>query len=152
MPEMPNNPTDETAECTASECVDGQYRLVATRDFEIDDHILRLRGEVIESPTQFSVQIGPGQHMEVPAFVHVEQPVDRYRWRFLNHSCEPNAKFEDRNLVAIREIKATEQITFDYNTTEYDLATPFECHCRSESCCGVVRGLRWQQDRAAAEG
>ena len=114
--------------------------------------ILRLEGEIVESPSRFSVQIGPGQHVEVPAEVQVKQPLDRYRWRWRNHSCEPNAKFENPNLVAIREIKASEQIAFDYNTTEYDLATPFECHCKSDGCCGLVRGNRWQQDQAAAEG
>ena len=152
MPEMWDHSIDETTECTAVEYVDGHHRLVATRDFEIEDQILHLRGEIIEYPSRFSVQIGPGQHMEVPADVQVTQPLDRYRWRFLNHSCEPNAKFENRNLVAIREIKASEQITFDYNTTEYDLAMPFECHCKSDSCCGLVRGYRWQQDQASAEG
>ena len=152
MPEMTDHSIDETTECTAVECVGGLYRLVATREFGIADRILLLEGEIVESPSRFSVQIGPGQHVEVPAEVQVKQPLDRYRWRFLNHSCEPNAKFENPNLVAIREIKASEQITFDYNTTEYDLATPFECHCKSDGCCGLVRGNRWQQDQAAAEG
>jgi hypothetical protein len=152
MPELTDHSIDETAECTVAEYVDGQYRLVATRSFEPGGHILRLRGEIKECPSKFSVQIGPDQHMEVPAEVQATQPLDRYRWRFLNHSCEPNAKFENRDLVAIREIEATEQITFDYNTTEYDLATPFECHCGSDNCCGVVRGYRWQEDQARAEG
>jgi len=152
MPEMTDQSIDESAECTEADHVDGQYRLVATKDFKIDEYILRLRGKIIDAPTQFSVQIGPEQHMEVPAFVHQEQPLDRYRWRFLNHSCEPNAKFENRNLRAVRPIKATEQITFDYNTTEYDLSTPFDCHCGSDNCCGVVRGHGWQQDQARAEG
>ena len=152
MSEMWDHSIDETTECTAVEYVDGHHRLVATRDFEIGDQILRLRGETTEYPSRFSVQIGPGQHMEVPADVQVKQPLDRYRWRFLNHNCEPNAKFEIRILIAIREIKASEQITFDYNTTEYDLAMPFECHCKSDSCCGLVRGYRWQQDQASAEG
>ena len=152
MHEMTDHSIDETTESTAVDCVDGHGRLVATRDFEIEDHILRLEGEIVEYPSRFSVQIGPDQHLEVPAAVQVKQPLDRYRWRFLNHSCEPNAKFDNRNLVAIREIKASEQITFDYNTTEYDLATPFECQCKSDGCCGLVRGNRWQQDRARAEG
>lgn len=152
MPEMTDHSIDETTEFTAVDYVDGHYRLVATRDFGIADHILRLRGEIVDCPSKYSVQIGPDQHIEVPAEVQVAQRLDRYRWRFLNHSCEPNAKFENRKLVAIREIKAAEQITFDYNTTEYNLATPFECHCETDSCCGVVRGYRWQQDQAGAEG
>jgi hypothetical protein len=152
MHEMTDHSIDATTECTAVGYVDGHCQLVATRDFEIEDHILLLEGEIVECPSRFSVQIGPGQHVEVPAEMQVKQPLDRYRWRFLNHSCAPNAKFDNRNLVAIREIKASEQITFDYNTTEYDLATPFECHCKSDGCCGLVRGNRWQQDQAGAEG
>jgi SET domain-containing protein len=69
----------------------------------------------------------------------------------LNHSCEPKVKFEHRDLVAIREIKASEQITFDFNTTEHDLDAQFDCHRKSERCIGVLRGYRWQRDRAAAE-
>ena len=152
MPEMKDHSIEETAEFTAVEYANGHHRLVATREFGIADHILHLRGVIVDCPSKYSVQIGPDQHVEVPAEVRVEQPLDRYRWRFLNHSCEPNAKFENRKLVAIREIKASEEITFDYNTTEYDLATPFECHCKSDGCCGVVRGYRWQQDQAGAEG
>ena len=151
MDEMTNHSIESTTECIAVDYVDGHYRLVATKDFEIGGHILLLKGEIVESPSRFSVQIGPGQHVEVPAEVQVEQSLDRCRWRFLNHSCEPNAKVDNRNLMAIRRIKASEQITFDYNTTEYDLSSPFECHCESDSCCGLVRGYRWQQDPASAE-
>ena len=148
--EMTNQAVNPTAECIQPEFVDGQYRLLATRDFQIGDHILRLVGEIVETPSKYSVQLGPGQHMDLPAEIRSEPPVDRYRWRFLNHSCEPNAEFDDINLVAAREIKASQEITFDYNTTEYDLAVPFECHCGADSCCGLVRGRRWRENRAEA--
>ena len=144
MPEMTNRSIDATTECIEVDHVDGHYRLVATKGFDVEDHILTLEGEIVGSPSRFSVQMGPDQHLEVPAMAQAEQPLDRYRWRFLNHSCEPNAKFDSRNLIAIRKISVSEQITFDYNTTEYDLASPFECHCESTNCCGVVRGYRWQ--------
>jgi hypothetical protein len=149
---MTKRPIDADTEFTEVDHVDGQYRLLATKHFEIGDHILRLEGDIVGSPSKYSVQLGPGRHLEVPAEVQVAQPLDRYRWRFLNHSCEPNAAFADRNLTAIRRIEASEQITFDYNTTEYDLSSPFECHCGSESCCGVVRGYRWQRRQASIEG
>jgi hypothetical protein len=142
---MTNRSIDETTVCIAVDYVDGHYRLVATKEYEAGDHILALHGKVVDQPSQYSVQIGPDQHMEVPAEVHVRQSLDRYRWRFLNHSCEPNAGFDELNLVATRRIEALDQITFDYNTTEYDMATPFECHCGSDDCCGVVRGHRWRQ-------
>jgi hypothetical protein len=31
-------------------------------------------------------------------------------------------------------------VTFDYNTTESSMASPFDCHCGSALCVGLVRG------------
>lgn len=152
MQRMTNHSIDQATESIEAKFVAGHYCLMATKNFEAGAHILRLVGEIVETPSRFSVQIGPDQHMEVPEEAQVEQPLDRYRWRFLNHSCEPNAEFVGLDLVAIRQIKASEQITFDYNSTEYDLSSPFECHCESDNCCGLVRGYRWQDERASAEG
>jgi hypothetical protein len=150
--EVTNRSIDAAAEHIAVDHVDGEHRLVATKDFGIGDHILQLEGEIVGIPSKFSVQVGPDQHLDLPAEARAAQPMDRYRWRFLNHSCAPNAAFDARRLVAIRAIKASEQITFDYNTTEYDLSSPFECHCGSDDCVGVVRGSRWQHGQARAEG
>ena len=61
--------------------------------------------------------------------------------RLLNHSCEPNceAQFTDGRiwLVAIREIRAGEELTFNYN---YDLSDYREhpCHCGAKTCVGCV--------------
>ncbi len=101
-------------------------------------------GELPEEIRRHTVQIEEGLYL---ASLSPDEPPD-----FINHSCEPNAKFDNCNLIAIRKIIASEQLTFDYNTTEYDLASPFECHCESDSCCGLVRGSRWQQEQAESEG
>jgi len=61
--------------------------------------------------------------------------------RFLNHSCEPNceAQFVDGHIwfVAIRNIRAGEEITFNYN---YDLEDYREhpCRCGAVSCIGYI--------------
>jgi hypothetical protein len=61
--------------------------------------------------------------------------------RFLNHSCEPNceAQFVDGRiwLVAIREIKAGEELTFNYS---YDLTDYREhpCQCGEKTCVGYI--------------
>lgn len=61
--------------------------------------------------------------------------------RFLNHSCEPNceAQFLEGRiwLVAIREIRAGEELTFNYS---YDLEDYREhpCHCGAKSCVGYI--------------
>jgi hypothetical protein len=61
--------------------------------------------------------------------------------RFLNHSCEPNceAQFIDGHiwLVAIREVRAGEELTFNYS---YDLEDYREhpCRCGAASCVGYM--------------
>ncbi len=56
--------------------------------------------------------------------------------RFINHSCEPNAGMRERStLFALRDIKAGEELTYDYSTT---IDEAFWCRCRSKKCRGIV--------------
>lgn len=47
-----------------------------------------------------------------------------------------------RRLIAIGTIRRGEEIAFDYNTTEFDMACPFPCTCGSAACLGIIRGYR----------
>ena len=42
----------------------------------------------------------------------------------------------------MRDIAEGEVVTFHYCTTEYDMASPFDCQCGSARCMGVIRGAR----------
>ena len=61
--------------------------------------------------------------------------------KFINHSCQPNAEaefFGDQIwIMAIRDIKAGEEVTFNYS---YDLADYKEhpCRCGTTSCVGYM--------------
>lgn len=134
--------------------VDEHYRVLVTRPVEKDEILLRLDGNVSSNPSRFSVQIGRDQHLELPLGVDVETVFDRYAWRFLNHSCEPTAYIRGRELRADKSLRAWEQVTFDYNSTEFDMAAPFACTCLSVSCRGLIRGYRWlsSAERAACAG
>ena len=61
--------------------------------------------------------------------------------RFLNHSCAPNceAQLEDQRIwvVVIRQIRAGEELTFNYS---YDLESYREhpCNCGAPGCVGYV--------------
>lgn len=61
--------------------------------------------------------------------------------RFLNHSCAPNceARWEDGCIwvVAIRDVRAGEELTFNYN---YDLEDYREhrCRCGAPECVGFM--------------
>lgn len=58
--------------------------------------------------------------------------------RFVNHSCEPNARGRDGADVALRDIAAGEEITVDYaaeNVPDLDIA----CRCGAANCRKSVR-------------
>ncbi len=62
----------------------------------------------------------------------------------VNHSCAPNAGFRDGPvLVALRDIAAHEEITWDYSTAidEHDFAG-FPCQCGAASCRTLVTSFR----------
>jgi SET domain-containing protein len=68
--------------------------------------------------------------------------------QFTNHSCRPNSfmkvldveKSPTIEFVALKPIQEGEQLTFDYNSTEWDMASPFRCNCSISSC--MVRGAK----------
>ncbi|MFN0127382.1 MAG: SET domain-containing protein [Verrucomicrobiales bacterium] len=59
--------------------------------------------------------------------------------RFANHSCEPNAGlWEDREMIALRDIEAGEEIVLDYSTTMSEQHWTMGCTCASAACRGLV--------------
>lgn len=69
---------------------------------------------------------------------------------FVNHSCNPNTRldFQPNKKAscyrAIKSIAKNEEITFNYNTTDWDSKKEaFECSCGSKKCYGIVRGLKY---------
>lgn len=59
--------------------------------------------------------------------------------RFVNHSCNPNARGTDQHDIAIRVIEAGEEITVDYADEVPDVR--LECHCGAANCRRVVEVL-----------
>ena len=71
---------------------------------------------------------------------------------YINHSCNPNGAIIHRNeLIAIKNIKKGEEITYDYSFTEwtddkdwegYD-EWSMECNCKSPLCRKKIREFRF---------
>ncbi len=97
--------------------------------------IFPLPGRVVPAADRYTVQIDATSHLDP----------DGHDWRLTNHSCQPNAVMDvdRRELRALRPIAAGEDISFDYNTTEWSMAAPFACECREPGCLGTVRGFRF---------
>ncbi len=65
---------------------------------------------------------------------------DPAEWAPQNHSCHPNTAFAGLDLIALREIRAGEELTFDYAKLCNETMTPFQCTCGASNCRGEVRG------------
>jgi hypothetical protein len=114
----------------------------ATRDIARGEIIMTIDGRTQSHPTRYSIQLDHGVHIEASATLPDAEMRVRHPWRFLNHCCAPNAHVQGQSLLARQPIRAGEQVTFDYTTTEADMAEPFACACGTPECVGTVRGFK----------
>jgi hypothetical protein len=49
-------------------------------------------------------------------------------------------------VISLKPVSFGQDITFNYNTTEFDMAEPFACRCGSAGCTGQVQGFRHLPD------
>jgi SET domain-containing protein len=60
---------------------------------------------------------------------------------FINHSCDPNCETEDEDgriyVVAIRDIAAGEELTYEYNLHDSD-DEDGDCYCGAATCRGTM--------------
>lgn len=61
---------------------------------------------------------------------------------FINHSCDPNCETTEIDgrvwIVAIRDIKAGEELTYDYMLYDGAEDDPAPCHCGAKECRGTM--------------
>ena len=127
-----------------------EFMLVASEAVPSGQRLFTIAGELTGTPSRYSLQVGRGLHLDLPDGCGEQEIMDRYFWRFMNHSCEPNARVVGRQVVAGRDIAPGEQITFHYNTTEHEMAEPFRCTCGTSSCAGVIAGYSALDERQRA--
>ncbi len=61
-----------------------------------------------------------------------------------NHSCDPNLGFFGQiGLVALRDIEAGEELSFDYAMSDGEPYDEFECYCGSANCRKKITGNDW---------
>ncbi len=69
-------------------------------------------------------------------------------YKYLNHSCSPNSYVKLINnelyLIACKNIEKDEEITYNYNTSEFNMGVDaFECLCKSPNCYKVIKGFKY---------
>ena len=59
----------------------------------------------------------------------------------LNHSCAPNVGLEGQiAFVAMRDVAAGEELTFDYAMTDDEESLEMVCNCRAPESLGKITG------------
>ena len=83
-----------------------------------------------------ALQVGPRE------FLTSSGDIDDY----VNHSCEPNCGIRNDGehviLFALRDIAKSEEITFDYSTTQTGGFWSMLCQCGSPNCRGMIGDFR----------
>ena len=90
--------------------------LYATKVYSRGDIIRILEGNIESRPTKYSIHVGDNQHV-----------TDDYG-SYINHSFDPTAYIQGKSVVAKRDIEVNEEITFNYNESELEMALPFEVY------------------------
>lgn len=87
--------------------------LFSTLVYKKGDVIFVLSGEICDVPTRESIHIGNNKHI-----------TDEFGiW--LNHSFDPSVYIDGTNVIAYRDITYGEELLFNYNENEINMAAPF---------------------------
>ncbi|KAK6359260.1 hypothetical protein TWF696_000423 [Orbilia brochopaga] len=87
--------------------------------------------------------------LQVSETEHIELNSDLL---YSNHSCDPNVIFDtdSQTVTTIKDIEEGEPITFNYLSTEWDMAQAFKCECGSKKCLGEIQGAKHVPTKALA--
>ncbi|ATB28141.1 hypothetical protein [Melittangium boletus] len=120
--------------------------VITTRPVEPGEILLVLDGALVREPGRHTLQVGEQLHLESPGAT----------WCFIDHACSPNARIElgegpgHARLRAVVPLAPGASVTFNYLTTEWDMATPFGCTCGAPSCARWIQGARHLDDASLA--
>jgi hypothetical protein len=65
---------------------------------------------------------------------------DPSEWAPQNHSCAPNTAYKGLDVIALKKINKSEELTLDYSNFLDDSMMPFECHCGAPGCRRLITG------------
>jgi hypothetical protein len=66
---------------------------------------------------------------------------------FSNHSCDPNLGIRGAaHFIALRDIAAGEELTFDYSITDDELDWSMPCACAAQECRKIARSIQFLPD------
>ncbi len=115
----------------------GGKSIFAIGGFVKEEVILEFENNLLDYPRKDTLCIDIDRHQYSN---NVNAPEN-----FINHSCNPSGyiNFQDLTYRTLRPIEREEELTFNYLTTEWDLANKFNCECGSLKCHGEIKGFKY---------
>lgn len=118
----------------------------AGRRFSRGEPVTWFRGRLY-SRAEYLQRLNPARceflQIDDELWIGPARSVDNY----VNHSCRPNTGtriFESTvMLIALRDIRVGDEITFDYSTTMDEDHWEMECGCGARGCRGRVRDFKY---------
>jgi len=120
----------------------------ANEDIAKASRIIEYIGEKVsekESDRRHEAQMAKGQifFFELDENTYIDGDIPENDARFINHSCDPNCESEEDSgqifIVALRDIKKEEELTFDYGF-DVDFFGDYPCRCGAQNCVGFIVG------------
>ena len=114
----------------------GGRHVMAQRDLGPGVIVFRLPKVFTDHRDRHSIEVGPDTHQ---AFT---DDIDDY----INHSCDPNLELvvldgdDEFGFRVVKPVRAGEEVSWDYETYESELSSPFPCTCGAWNCRGWIGG------------
>lgn len=145
---LTNVPTLETTGLVVKEngLLKNQFGVFAKKSFPKKHKLFLVKGPIKPKPSIYTLSVGLDQHVD-PRKENGSLDFGHY----LNHSCDPNIIVKVINgqneipyikLIARRDIKKGEELTFDYASLEYVTVVKSICKCNAKNCRRAIYGFR----------
>ncbi len=129
-----------------SDCLRDQLGVFTKEAFKKNQILFLVKGPIKSKPSIYSFSINLNKHIE-PKIESGDFDFGHY----MNHSCNPNAKVKiidkaDKipyiEVLARRNIKKNEELTFDYASLEYATVANSICKCNAKNCRRTIHGFK----------
>jgi SET domain-containing protein len=128
--------------------------LFATAAIAKDEIVVVKGGHIVtrEQLEEIKTRLGPVE-IQIDDDLFIAPVTDEERelsMLYSNHSCDANLGMRGEiTFVAMRDIRAGEELTHDWCTTDDDDYS-VECNCRSSNCRRTLTGKDWQRPELQA--
>ncbi|MEQ1717260.1 MAG: SET domain-containing protein-lysine N-methyltransferase [Hyphomicrobium sp.] len=134
--------------CAVHETGDrGGHTVVAQADIHKGELIVVWSGKLVDGDELISLPATVRRYsLQVEENHYLVSLTDREPPDYVNHSCDPNAGLSGQiALVAMRDIQAGEEISYDYAMSDGSSYDEFDCGCGAADCRGRVSGDDWKR-------